>query len=62
MIDTSHTLLVQTTQLLWERIEVALAPNFTHQDRTSKEQLTADLLVGHAVQFGGDVSASVAPV
>jgi IS5 family transposase len=61
MIDMRHPLVVLTAQLPWERIEAALAPNFTHQDRTPKEQRTADLLGEHAVQFGGGVSAAGRP-
>ncbi len=61
MIDMRHPLVVLTAQLPWERIEAALAPNFSHQDRTPKEQRTADLLGEHAVQFGGGVSAAGRP-
>jgi len=61
MIDMRHPLVVLTAQLPWERIEAALAPNFTHQDRTPKEQRTEDLLGAHAVQFGGGVSAAGRP-
>ena len=61
MIDMRHPLVVLTAQLPWSRIEAALAPNFTHQDRTPKEQRTADLLGEHAVQFGGGISAAGRP-
>jgi len=61
MIDMRHPLVVLTAQLPWSRIEAALAPNFTHQDRTPKEQRTEDLLGQHAVQFGGGVSAAGRP-
>jgi IS5 family transposase len=61
MIDMRHPLVVLTAQLPWNRIEAALAPNFTHQDRTPKEERTADLLGEHAVQFGGGVSAAGRP-
>ncbi len=61
MIDMRHPLVVLTAQLPWDRIEAALAPNFSHQDRTPKEQRTADLLGEHTVQFGGGVSAAGRP-
>ncbi len=61
MIDMRHPLVVLTAQLPWGRIEAALAPNFTHQDRTPKEQRTADLWGEHAVQFGGGVSLAGRP-
>jgi IS5 family transposase len=61
MIDMRHPLVVLTAQLPWSRIEAALAPNFTHQDRTPKEERTADLLGEHAVQFGGGVSPAGCP-
>jgi len=61
MIDMRHPLVVLTAQLPWERIEAALAPNFTHQDRTPKEERTEDLLGEHAVQFGGGVSPAGRP-
>ncbi len=61
MIDMRHPLVVLTAQLPWGRIEAALAPNFTHQDRTPKEERTEDLLGEHAVQFGGGVSPAGRP-
>ena len=61
MIDMRHSLVVLTAQLPWSRIEAALAPNFTHQDRTPKEERTEDLLGEHAVQFGGGVSPAGRP-
>jgi len=61
MIDMRHPLVVLTAQFPWGGIEAALAPNFAHQDRTPKEQRTADLLGEHAVQFGGGISAAGRP-
>ncbi len=61
MIDIRHPLVVLTAQLPWERIEAALAPNFSHQDRTPKEERTEDLLGEHTVQFGGGVSLAGRP-
>jgi IS5 family transposase len=61
MIDLRHPLAVLTRQLPWDRIELALAPKFTHQDRPAKAAVVADLLGEHAVEFGGGISNAGRP-
>ncbi len=61
MIDLRHPLAVLARQLPWARIEQALAPKFTHQDRPAKAAVVADLLGEHAVEFGGGISNAGRP-
>ena len=56
MIDMQHPLAVLAVWLAWARIEAALAPKFTHQDRPARQEVVGDLLGEHAVEFGGGVS------
>ena len=61
MIDLRHPLAVLARQLPWDRIEQALAPKFTHQDRPAKAAVVADLLGEHAQEFGGGISNAGRP-
>ena len=44
MIDMQHPLAVLAGRLPWARIEAALAPKFTHQDRPARQEVVGDLL------------------
>ena len=61
MIDMQHPLAVLAGRLPWARIEAALAPKFTHQDRPLRQEVVGDLLGEHAVEFGGGVSNAGRP-
>src|SRR5512137_1342335 len=61
MIDLRHPLAVLARQLPWDRIEQALAPKFTHQDRPARQEVADDLLGEHQVEFGGGVSNAGRP-
>ena len=61
MIDMQHPLAVLAGRLPWARIEAALAPKFTHQDRPVRQEVVGDLLGEHAVEFGGGVSNAGRP-
>jgi len=62
MIDMRHPLVVLTAQFPWGGIEAALAPNFAHQDRTPKEQRTADYWVNTQCNLAVVSVPQVAPV
>ena len=64
MINMQHPLAVLAVlagRLPWARIEAALAPKFTHQDRPVRQVVVGDLLGEHAVVFGGGVSNAGRP-